>query len=1059
MTDQQQHATIAEMFSRVSDGLVSLASDWRYVWVNDHAERFLGVPREQMIGRVIWDVFPGIIGSEAERMLRVAMETGAVQRGVLFSRTFSIWLRLHCYPSSTGLTVFFQGVNERTRDQAERDRFFNLSPDLLGIFSLRDLRWTLVNDTMCRTLGYDEARLTAPGWIELVHEDDRSIMHEMVRRMHDGESLMHQEMRVRHKLGRYLWLTWNAVPDNDTGLAYFVGRDTTQRREAEESLARNRTRFESIFRTMGDAAILADPERRIILVNPAFTEIFGYEPEEVIGRTPRFLYTNDEDYERMGQLCYSPHADTQPRIFENEYRHKDGRTLLVESSGRQMVANAGRLIGYVGIHRDVTSRKRAERELEAAREAAEQRAREAQEGKRFLDAIMESIPIGIMIADAPEGRVRLVSRWACEILGTSREALMSVPIEEERSYASVVLAADGTPMKHADLPLVRALRHGETINDLTAWLVKPDGEKIALSCTAGPIRDTDGNITGAILAWTDIRERLTIETSLRESRERFRMLADNMAQLAWMADADGRAFWFNKRWIEYAGTTFEQIDGWEHSELVHPDHRGRVIEKFRRCIEAGTMWEDTFPLRAIDGSYRWFLAQAFPIRDEDGHVLRWFGTKTDVTVQLETMEALRRSQSELARDIVEREHAERELKELNETLEERIQQRTAEVQELADQLRAMAAELTQVEQRERRRLAAILHDHIQQLLVGSLMMLERLKRDLSTPESLEMLQSIQTALRETVTASRSLTVELSPPVLQEAGLSGGLAWLAAQTEEKGQVKVTLEVDEAGEPTTEELRHLLFESVRELLFNVLKHADARNVWVQMRRLEGDLTSVVVRDDGRGYERPSSRHPVTETRSFGLFSIQQRLTYFGGRMEIQSKPGEGTRVELIVPQDRRKVAGDAPFQASEEAGTGSSASTHASSPHIRVLLVDDHQIMREGLAGIFAEEDDLLVIGEADNGLDAVDLAVKMRPDVVVLDINLPQINGIEVTRILRERVPEVSVIGLSMHFDQFIQDSMLSAGAVAYLSKGDPSDELLAAIRRCGRVRRDRGSTK
>ncbi|KHK92049.1 histidine kinase [Novosphingobium malaysiense] len=115
------------------------------------------------------------------------------------------------------------------------------------------------------------------------------------------------------------------------------------------------------------------------------------------------------------------------------------------------------------------------------------------------------------------------------------------------------------------------------------------------------------------------------------SEQRFRLLADNMSQLAWIADSDGWIFWYNKRWFDYTGTTLDDMKGWGWKAVHHPDHVDAVVEKISACFASGEDWEDTFPLRSADGEWRWFLSRAKPIRDEQGNVEYWFGTNTDVT--------------------------------------------------------------------------------------------------------------------------------------------------------------------------------------------------------------------------------------------------------------------------------------------------------------------------------------------------------------------------------------------------------------------------------------------
>ncbi len=129
------------------------------------------------------------------------------------------------------------------------------------------------------------------------------------------------------------------------------------------------------------------------------------------------------------------------------------------------------------------------------------------------------------------------------------------------------------------------------------------------------------------------------------SGEDFQMLADAIPQLAWIADGSGYIFWYNRRWYDYTGTTFEQMAGWGWRLVHHADHLEPVTARFKAALAAGDAWEDVFPLRRHDGVFRWFLSRAMPQRDGDGHVVRWFGTNTDITEQRQSEDALRRSEA------------------------------------------------------------------------------------------------------------------------------------------------------------------------------------------------------------------------------------------------------------------------------------------------------------------------------------------------------------------------------------------------------------------------------
>jgi len=384
------------------------------------------------------------------------------------------------------------------------------------------------------------------------------------------------------------------------------------------------------------------------------------------------------------------------------------------------------------------------------------------------------------------------------------------------------------------------------------------------------------------------------------------------------------------------------------------------------------------------------------------------------------------------------------LHEFNESLEQRVNERTAEVQRQTRRLRALAAELGQAEQRERKRLATILHDHIQQLLVAAQMHLGLVKRaDSMTIEP--TIQGVESIIREAINASRSLAMDLSPPILHQGGLAPALGWLANRMEEKNLFKIRLRADNAAEPEMEPVRLLLFESVRELLLNAIKHSGAREAELMMMRTPDDWTRITIEDKGSGFDPEVAN---ASRNGLGLFGIQQRLTYIGGKMEIESAPGQGTRVSLLVPpektrKDTLEPAADA-SRIDEQALIGFSQKKNK----ICILLADDHQIVRRGLSSLLQLEPDLDIVAEAEDGEQALKLARRLKPDVVVTDVSMPGMDGVELTRMLLREMPGIKVLGLSMHIEKDVAAAMRDAGAVGYLTKGGLFEDLIAAIRAC-----------
>lgn len=244
-----------------------------------------------------------------------------------------------------------------------------------------------------------------------------------------------------------------------------------------------------------------------------------------------------------------------------------------------------------------------------------------------------------------------------------------------------------------------------------------------------------------------------------------------------------------------------------------------------------------------------------------------------------------------------RQQAEQTLKDLNETLERRVAERTAEAEHRATQLRAMAAELSQTEERERRRLAQMLHDDLQQLLAATKFHAGALQRRLDSDALRQQLAEVIDLLDQSIKISRSLTIELSPPILYDAGLPAALNWLARWMQSKHGLLVEVNSDEAANPEAEEVKIFLFQSARELLFNVAKHAQTNQAWVALTRREDGQVELVVRDKGNGFDLS---HQRGLTRSgFGLFSIHERIELLGGHIEIQSTPGVGTQITLLAP----------------------------------------------------------------------------------------------------------------------------------------------------------------
>lgn len=399
------------------------------------------------------------------------------------------------------------------------------------------------------------------------------------------------------------------------------------------------------------------------------------------------------------------------------------------------------------------------------------------------------------------------------------------------------------------------------------------------------------------------------------------------------------------------------------------------------------------------------------------------------------------------RDIADRLHALQQIESLNNVLEQRVAERTALAEQRAQQLRALATELTQAEQRERRRLATDLHDYLAQLLVACRMRTGLAVRSAGPGATAGLINEIDGLLNEAITYTRTLIAELSPTVLYEAGLAAGVHWLAGQMEQRHNLKVIVEYDGDPIPQAEDQAVLVFHAIRELLFNVVKHARVPQAKVSLGSHDGLLT-VTVSDEGSGFD-PAARVQDPATGKYGLFNLRDRLDALGGRLQVDSQPERGVRATIVLPLPpaERSAA-----SAESKSGAAPRSSRRAAKLResrgdtpIRVLLVDDHEIVRKGVRRILESIKDLELVGEGADGEEAVELARSLHPDVVVMDINMPRMNGIEATRVIKEQMPDIGVIGLSVYDDKEVANAMKEAGASSYLTKGGAIEELHQAI--------------
>jgi PAS domain S-box-containing protein len=357
-----------------------------------------------------------------------------------------------------------------------------------------------------------------------------------------------------------------------------------------------------------------------LMVNEAAVAHYGYSRSEWLSMKATDVRPPEE---RARFEAVAATLPTLPHGNQGIWRHqkKDGAIIDVEivSSPIMFGDTPARVVSVT----DVTERVALERE----RREAQERLRASEERYRTL---FETATIGIVYQDG-DAAILDANPAAQRILGLTLDQMQGRTSMDPRWKA---VREDGSDYPGAEHPVPRAIRSCGVERGIMGVFHPDEGAYRWLDVTAVPQCHEGEDRPHLVYAlFEDITERRRAEEARKEGEERFRALADNIAQLAWMADASGSIFWYNQRWFDYTGTTLDEMKGWGWRSVHDPERVDAIARRFREHVEAGEPWEDTFPLRGADGEFRWFLSRAFPTRDVQGRIVLWCGTNTDITEQ------------------------------------------------------------------------------------------------------------------------------------------------------------------------------------------------------------------------------------------------------------------------------------------------------------------------------------------------------------------------------------------------------------------------------------------
>ncbi len=707
--------------------------------------------------------------------------------------------------------------------------------------------------------------------------------------------------------------------------------------------------------------------------------------------------------DRIRSLVEEMRQDERAHLAEREQADSRAYHTAVAGIVFSSLAGIAALVGLlILLHRHLKSL------LEAT--AAEHRQRE------LLRATLISIGDGVIVTDVA-GRVSLLNTVAERLTGWTQDQAAGIDLTR---VFNIVNENSRQPVEN---PSLHALREGKIVGLANhTVLIAQDGVEWPIDDSAAPITTTGGAVSGAVLVFREISHRKLHESTLlehtaalqaantrmtelvaelRTSEELFHSMADSIPQLAWMTRPDGHIYWYNKRWYEYTGATPEQMEGWGWQSVQDPQELPRVMESWQAALAAGEAWEDTFPLRRHDGTMRWHLSRAEPLRNANGEIVRWFGTNTDITERLEMEQALR--------------EADHRKDEFLATLAHELRNPIAPISNALQVWPLVENDRTEVE-----KLRSIMERQIQQMtrLVDDLLDVSRITRG-----KVRLRQ--QAVDLNTIVAG---AIEAVRPLIDSCGH-----------------QLELDVDDAPLIVNGDVARLT-QAIGNLLHNAAKYTDREGRIRVSAVREGQQAVVRISDNGVGIP-PHMLDRIFEMfqqvdqsldRShgglgLGLTLVKRMVELHGGTVKATSAgEGQGSEFVLRLPLIDAKASGDLVPQSSGKCG---------GLPRHRVLVVDDVYASAKTLAMMLESINQEVAI--ASDGQKAIEQAVAERPDIVFLDIAMPGMNGYEVARHLREykALDATRLVALTGYGHEDDRRRAIEAGFHHHLTKPTSIDQL------------------
>ncbi len=737
--------------------------------------------------------------------------------------------------------------------------------------------------------------------------------------------------------------------------------------------------------------------------NKAFWKLMGGPPEKFLGKTDYDFFPKEEAdvfWEKDNQVFSSG----ETVINEEFLTDANGQRHIISTKKATFLNEKGERI-LVGIIRDIT----AEKELQELRAYTSQQElfrsqTDLQENEQRLHLIINSALDAVIMTDAHG----IITEWNTQaeiIFGWKKPEALGQQMSE------MIVPPEYRKRHHQGMEHYLHTGEERILNrriEITALNKNGTVFPLELTVTAQKVK---GQMSFTAFA-RDITQRIEAALKVKESEEQFRQLANTIPQLAWMADETGWIQWYNQRWYDYTGTTYEEMQGWGWKKVHDPVELERMLVGWKKALETGDHWQDTFPLRRYDGQMRWHLTRAIAFRNEQGKIIRWFGTNTDITEQREASrqaEAANIAKSEflanMSHEIRTPMNAVIGLSNLLARSQPLTQKQTdfiTTLQTSADSLLSLINDLLDIAKIEAH---AIELEHLSfdlmQLVqdVGSIMAVRVKEKNLILSGNAEGL--------------RCRNFMGDPSRIRQIVLN--LCSNAVKFTETGSVDILISSEPAASPEVENVTIVVKDS---------------GIGIEQEKLDTIFQKFVQAD--------SSITRKYGGTGLGLAITKTLVTSMNGTITARSDVGKGSTFAISLPLARsyaqHEPAAHAPLNTIEQ---------KPPAPEFPILLVEDYLpniIVAQAFLDQFGYTSDI-----AKNGLEALDKVSKNTYAVILMDVQMPEMNGLDATIAIRElekrehKAP-TPIIGMTAHALTGDRERCIAAGMTEYIAKPfDPED--------------------